>query len=90
MKTTNNPKKVNLQLFKTNELLARLLVLQLNFNQRKDELIQDKEVYLNYCKQLVNDNFITFDNDFNACVHNLALFLLGNEKNAFSKILNNN
>lgn len=89
MKTTK-VKKINLQSFKTNELTARLIVLQLNFNQRKDELIQNKENYLNYCKELVNDNFLTFDNNFNSCVHNLALFLLGNEKNAFSKFLNNN
>lgn len=82
-------KKVDLKAFTTTELTERLIVLQLNFNQRKDNLINDNELYIDYCKNLVNENFVN-NNDYELCYNHLALFLLGNENNTFSKFLNNN
>lgn len=82
-----NSKKINLGAFSDAELLAKLLVFQLNFENKKDELINSKLKLIRYCYKLTNNNFIdNGDVDFNA--KHLALFLLGNKNNCFDYFLN--
>lgn len=77
-------KKINLSNFAQNVLIARLYVLQKNFNLDNFETNDDLTVY---CKKLVSVNFILPTKDVKNCATDLALFLLGSEKSKFSQIV---
>ena len=79
--------KINLMNFTQTQLLARLTVLQMNFNRIGILNFATNEDYLNYCKKLVIDNFIFDKKQIVGVTNTLALFLIGNDNNQFSKVL---
>ena len=79
--------KINLGAFVQANLLAKLLIIQLEFNQNKDELIRFKVDLIKFCNNKIKQHFVETDNNnFNR--KHLALFLLGNQNNLFYKAIN--
>lgn len=66
----------------TNELYAWLLTCTRDFNRQYDELIADRAAFDAFCLKCIERKELP-----TRAAGHLALYLLGNENNAFSKAL---
>jgi|688.fasta_scaffold2282772_2 hypothetical protein len=81
-------KKINVENFNKNEMIARLFVIQRNWNNQDENITLNKDNADIYIEKIVKENFIYPINKLQTIKNNLLLFLLGNKNNIFSKSLN--
>jgi hypothetical protein len=67
-------------------MLAKLLCFQRDFEHR-NIIDNGKQAVINYANQKVKENFIYPEKLEETITNHLALFLLGNDDNKFSKCL---
>lgn len=80
-------KKIDLNNFTKPELYARLFVIQRNWSKQSTSVTLNKEKALKYVEGVVKQNFKYPSGKLESVTYNLTLFLLGNNKNLFTKVL---
>jgi hypothetical protein len=86
--STSKTKKIDVENFTHTEMVARLFSITRNFGSVRSKLLEaGKPEFMKYAQKVVRDNFKYPKNREATLVNNLALFLLGNDKNIFSNLL---
>jgi len=80
-------KKIDLSNFTKPEMFARLFVIQRNWSRQPTTVTLNKEKGLKYVEGVVKQNFKYPAGKLETVTYNLTLFLLGNNKNIFTKAL---
>jgi len=79
--------KVNLDSFTVSQLTAKLLTISRNWSRQPASTTLNKKKAMSWARKTIKDNFIYEDFNEDTLTMNLLLFLMGNEKNIFSKTL---
>jgi hypothetical protein len=92
METITMNKKLSLTQVSKSELIAKLLLINLEYNRKKPKFSNglksvEKMNFLNFCKNCIETHFEGTENQKEAAKWHLALHLLG-ETNLFDNLLN--
>jgi hypothetical protein len=83
--------KLDLTSFSYSELTAKLFCIQKDFNTNHP-ILPEKDIFMKWVSEHANKHFCVSGSDKlpEAVTSHLALFLLGDENNRFTKCLNEN